>query len=506
MTTVAVTHHQMFIDGKAVDAEQMYELQNPATGEVVATIAKGNVEHMDAAIAAARRSFDAGVWANLPPTERSAIMLRVADRLGAELEELIELETQCNGATVRQATGFHVGLAGPHFTYFAELAGTYEFVRQVPTANYPTHSTNTIRRDPVGVVGAIVPWNFPLVLGIWKIGPALAAGNSIVVKPDEKTPLSLLRLVQICHEEGVPAGVVNLVTGDGVENGARLASHPDVDKVAFTGSTAIGREIMKLASGTVKKVSLELGGKGAQIVLPDADLDIVADGALFACMLYSGQICESGTRLFVREDMHDELVAKLVARASTLQVGDPADFDTDIGPVVSRRQRDRIKGYLDSGKAAGATAVIGGDIADVPGYSGGHYIQPTIFTGVTNDMQIAREEIFGPVLSVLTYKTVQEAIDLANDNDYGLTGGVWSTDFEAATEVADKLRAGTIWINNWHMVDPGLPFGGYKQSGVGRELGPDALDEYTEPKHVHLDLTTKIERHLFDLLLSAPRD
>jgi acyl-CoA reductase-like NAD-dependent aldehyde dehydrogenase len=433
-------------------------------------------------------------------------MLRIADRLGAELEELIDLETQCNGATVRQATGFHVGLAGPHFTFFAEQAATYPFVAQVPTANYPTQSTNTIRREPVGVVGAIVPWNFPLVLGIWKIGPALAAGCSMVVKPDEKTPLSLLRLVQIAHEEGVPAGVLNLVTGDGVENGARLASHPDVDKVAFTGSTAVGREIMKLAAGTVKKVSLELGGKGAQIVLPDADLDIVADGALFACMLYSGQICESGTRLFVHEDMHDELVERLVARAATLKVGDPADFDTDIGPVVSRRQRDRIQGYLEAGKAAGATPVIGGDIAEPEGLEGGHYIQPTIFTNVTNDMAIAREEIFGPVLSVLKYRTIDEAVAMANDNDYGLTGGVWSTDYEAAVEVADKLRAGTIWINNWHMVAPELPFGGYKQSGVGRELGPQALDEYTEAKHVHLDLTTKKERHIFDLLLSEPAE
>jgi acyl-CoA reductase-like NAD-dependent aldehyde dehydrogenase len=223
-------------------------------------------------------------------------------------------------------------------------------------------------------------------------------------------------------------------------------------------------------------------------------------------MLYSGQICESGTRLFVHEDLHDELVERLVARVKTLKVGDPADFDTDIGPVVSRRQRDRIKGYLDSGKAAGATPVIGGDIAEPEGLEGGHYIQPTIFTNVTNDMAIAREEIFGPVLSVLKYRTIDEAVAMANDNDYGLTGGVWSTDYEAAVEVADKLRAGTIWINNWHMVAPELPFGGYKQSGVGRELGPQALDEYTEAKHVHLDLTTKKERHIFDLLLSEPAE
>jgi acyl-CoA reductase-like NAD-dependent aldehyde dehydrogenase len=493
----------MFIDGRPVEAQEIYELRHPATDDVVATIAKGSIEHLDDAVAAARRSFETGVWADLAPAQRSAIMKRIAERLVAETDELIDLEISCNGATRRQAMGFHVGQAGPHFAYFAELAAAYPFVQQVETAAVPTPSANTLRREPLGVVGAIVPWNFPLVLGIWKIGPALAAGNSVVVKPDEKTPLSLLRLVQIAHEEGVPAGVLNLVTGDGAEVGARLASHPDVAKIAFTGSTAVGREIMKFASGTLKKVSLELGGKGAQIVLPDADLDVVEAGALFACMLYSGQICESGTRLLVHEDMHDDLVERLVARARTLKVGDPADPATDVGPVVSRRQRDRIKSYLEQGKAAGAEAVIGGDIAAVEGLEDGHWIEPTIFINVTNDMSIAREEIFGPVLTVLKYKTVEEAIAIANDSEYGLTGGVWSTDPEAATAVAGKLRAGTVWINNWHMIDVSVPFGGYKQSGVGRELGPHALDEYTEIKHVHLDLTTDVDQHVFGLLLSA---
>nr|WP_293768799.1 aldehyde dehydrogenase family protein [Sporichthya sp.] len=285
---------------------------------------------------------------------------------------------------------------------------------------------------------------------------------------------------------------------------ARLASHPDVDKIAFTGSTAIGREIMKLAAGTVKKVSLELGGKGAQVVLPDADLDIVADGALFGCMLYSGQICVSGTRLLVHESIHDELVAKMVARVKTIKLGDPADFDTDMGPVISRKQRDKILGYLESGKAAGATAVVGGGLAEVEGFEGGHWIAPTIFTGVTNDMQIAREEIFGPVLSVIKYSTVEEAIAIANDTEYGLSAGVWSTDLEEAGEVAQRLQAGTIWVNNWHMLDVEMPFSGWKQSGVGGELGPQSFDEYTISQHVHVDLSTKLERHVFDVLLSEP--
>jgi acyl-CoA reductase-like NAD-dependent aldehyde dehydrogenase len=324
------------------------------------------------------------------------------------------------------------------------------------------------------------------------------------VKTDEKTPLSLLKLAEIASEEGVPAGVLNVVTGDGAEVGARLASHPDVDKVAFTGSTAVGREIMRLASGTVKKVSLELGGKAPVLVLDDADMEIAADGVLFGCMLYSGQICESGTRVYVPSSVHDEFVDRLVQRAATIKMGDPADLDTDMGPVISARQRDRVLDYIQSGLDDGATLAIGGGVPDGEEFERGHWVSPTIFTDVTNTMAIAREEIFGPVLVVLRYDTLEEAIALANDSDYGLSAGVWATDYERALEVGGQLRAGTVWINNWHMVDPALPFGGYKQSGVGREMGPGALDEYTETKHVHLDLTQKRENHIFDILLSTP--
>jgi acyl-CoA reductase-like NAD-dependent aldehyde dehydrogenase len=430
--------------------------------------------------------------------------MRIAQRLGDDLDDITEAEISCNGATIRQAFGFHTGLAAPHFTYFAEQAATYQWERAISTPSYPTISANTIRREPIGVCGAIVPWNFPLVLGIWKIGPALAAGNSIVVKPDEKTPLSLLKLAQIAREEGVPPGVFNLVTGDGRDVGARLASHPDVDKIAFTGSTAVGREIMKLASGTVKKVSLELGGKAPVIVRKDADLNIAPDGTLFGCMLYSGQICESGTRIYVHEDIHDDFVERLVERASTIKLGDPSDFDTDMGPVISERQRDRVVEYMEAAKEQGATVALGGGTPDGPEFETGFWIQPTIFTDVTDQMTIAREEIFGPVMVVLKYRDEADVVARANDSQYGLTAGIWTTDFEAARELSEQLRAGTVWINNWHMVDPALPFGGYKQSGVGREMGPGALDEYTETKHVHMDLTTDYSRHIFDILLSEP--
>ena len=504
MATVGLRHHSMLIDGEAVDSDAFYEIRSPATEAVICTVAKGSVEHADAAVLAARRAFDSGVWSRKLPEERAAILTRIAMQLGDELDELTELEISANGATIRQALAFHTGLAAPHFLHFAELAARYEWERPIPTTPYPTMSANTIRREPIGVCAAIVPWNFPLLLGLWKIAPALAAGNSVVVKPDEKTPLSLLRLVEIAHECGVPPGVVNLVTGDGEEVGARLAAHPDVDKIAFTGSTAVGREVMRLASQTIKKVSLELGGKGPAIVLEDADLEIAVDGALFACMLYSGQMCESGTRLLVPSAIYDTVVERLVARARTIKLGDPASFDTDMGPVISAEQRDRILAYVEAGKAEGARVALGGGVPGGPEFERGFWVEPTIFADVSNDMRIAREEIFGPVLSVLRYDTVDEAIAIANDCEYGLSAGVWGGDYEAAMDVGERLRAGTVWINNWHMVTPDLPFGGYKQSGLGREVGPDALDEYTEAKHVHLDLTRTLDRHVFDLVLSEP--
>lgn len=494
----------MFIDGRGADSGNLYEIRNPATEELVCTVAKGGVEHADAAVESARRAFESGVWSGKDPAERAAVLRAISERLAADLEEFTEAEISANGATMRQALGFHTGLASPHLLHFAELATTYEFQRQVATSGYPTLSTNRIVREPIGVCAAIVPWNFPLVLGIWKIGPALAAGNSVVIKPDEKTPLSLLRLAEVARECGVPPGVLNVVTGDGEEVGARLAAHPDVDKVAFTGSTAVGREVMCLASGTVKKVSLELGGKGPVLVLDDADIAIAVDGALFGSMLYSGQMCESGTRLFVPDELHDEFVERAVTRARTIKLGDPRDFDTDMGPVISREQHERVLGLLARGGEEGATVALGGGVPEGEEFERGFWIEPTILTDVTNDMTIAREEIFGPVLSVLRYSDLDEAVSHANDTIYGLSAGVWSGDYERALEIADRLRAGTVWINNWHMVDPALPFGGFKQSGVGRELGSAALDEYTEVKHVHVDLTQRLDRHLFDVLLSEP--
>jgi acyl-CoA reductase-like NAD-dependent aldehyde dehydrogenase len=494
----------MLIDGEWVDADAAYEIHNPATEELVATVAKGNVEHADRAVESALRAFNSGVWAGKSRDERSEVMIAIAERLASDLEELLELECSANGATVRQATGFHVGLASTHFMYFAELAARYEFEQASAPATYPTLALSKVRREPIGVCAGIVPWNFPLVLGIWKIAPALAAGNSIVIKPDEKTPMSLIALARIALECGVPPGVFNIVTGDGPEVGARLASHPDVGKVAFTGSTDVGREIMRLASGTVKKVSLELGGKGPVVVLDDADLDAAVDAALFGSWLYCGQMCESGTRLLLPDSLHDEFVGRMIERAKTVKVGDPTDFDTDLGPVISLEQRDRILGYIELGVEEGATIAFGGGSPEGAGFERGFWVNPTIFTDVRNDMRIAQEEIFGPVLSVIRYGDDDEAVEIANDSPYGLSAAVWSGDYERALGIADRVRAGTVWVNDVHMVNPAQPFGGYKQSGLGRELGPHALDEYTEAKHVHVDLTQKREARMYDLLLSEP--
>ena len=302
----------------------------------------------------------------------------------------------------------------------------------------------------------------------------------------------------------MPPGVLNVVTGEGAEVGARLAAHPDVRKIAFTGSTAVGREVMRLASANVKRITLELGGKGPNVVLDDADVQTAVDGALFACFMYSGQACESGTRLLLPDSLHDQFVERMIERARTIKIGDPLDAQTDLGPVISCVQRERILGYIELGQKEGATLAFGGSVPQGARFEKGHWVEPTIFTDVRNDMRIAQEEIFGPVISVIRYSDVDEAVRIANDTQYGLSAGVWSSDTARALEVANRLEAGTVWINDWHMVSGAYPFGGYKQSGVGRKLGPHALDEYTEAKFVHLDLSGRLERRAYGLVLSTP--
>jgi len=502
VTTAKVKHHRMLIGGNDIDSPQHLTIVDPGDESVVATVAQGDASHIDAAVTAAKKAFDSGVWSRITPQERAAVMRRIAAAANDVAEELVELEMACNGATIRQATGFHIGYALSHFSYFADLAETYAWQQPGPIATFPALSQSVIHREPIGVVGAIAPWNFPLLLTLWKVGPALAAGNSVVVKPDEHTPLSILEFARIAERNGLPPGVLNVVPGEGPDAGARLASHPDVGKIAFTGSTAVGREIMRLASGNVKQVTLELGGKGPSILLDDADLDLAADGVLYGCFIYSGQACESGTRALVPRHLQDEFVDRMIARAKTIVVGPTRDWDTDMGPVIDANQRDRILSYIEGARAEGATVALGGTKVTGKGFTEGFWVAPTIITGVRPDMRIAREEVFGPVLSVIAYDTDDEAVAVANDSDYGLAASIWSSDNARALAMAERIQSGSVWINDAHGINCRLPFGGYKQSGLGRELGPQALDAYTEVKTVALDLSGGRAAKPYGLLLS----
>ncbi len=499
-----IRRYPMLIDGDWVDTEDRFEIRSPATEELVASVAKGGREHADRAVAAAKAAHEGGRWRRTPPAQRAAVLDAIARRLTERMDELAALQVLENGTTLRQAGAFHLGFSIAHLQYFAELARGYDFERPGPRLRIPTLASGIVRREPIGVCAAIVPWNFPLLLAVWKIGPALAAGNTIVVKPDERTPLTLLELAKVAQECGLPAGVLNVVTGEGPVVGARLASHPDVRKIAFTGSTAVGREIMRQAAGNVKRLTLELGGKGPNIVLDDADLDVAVDGTLFGGLMNQGQACEAGTRVIVLSSVHDKFVERLIERTRTISIGNPLDLATDFGPVISAEARDRILRYIQTGQDEGATLAYGGGVPTGPQFERGFWVEPTIFTDVGNGMTIAREEIFGPVLAVIRCETVEEAIRIANDTEYGLSAGVWSTDNQRALDVAGQLEAGTVWVNDWHMVSAAYPFGGFKQSGLGRELGPYALDEYTEEKFVHLDLSGRLERRAYPLLLGTP--
>ena len=492
-------HYPMYIDGQWVDTEERYEIRSPATEELVATVAKGDVSHVDTAVAAAQQAFEEGKWRHTPPAQRAALINTVATNFAARTDELAALQSRENGATIRITGALHVGLSVGQLQYLAAIATSYEWESTGPAIE-PVPAEGIVVREPIGVVAAIVPWNIPLLTAVWKVGPALVAGNSVVLKPDEHAPLLLLELAREFEAAGLPPGVLNVITGDGEPVGAHLSGHPGVRKVAFTGSTAVGKSILRQSADSIRRVTLELGGKGANIILDDADIDMAVDGALFACMANNGQACEAGTRLLIPAARRDEILTKLVGRASSLRLGDPLDPSTNVGPVISAGQRDRILDYFDIAVTEGAQLALGGRAPEGPDFVKGYWIEPTIFTDVTNDMRVAREEVFGPVLVVLTYDSVDEAVAIANDTSYGLSAGVWGSEAQAL-QVARRLDAGMVWVNNWHVIHPAYPFGGFKESGLGREGGPHSIDEYVEEKFISLDRSGGIENKAFAIVI-----
>ncbi|WP_220129641.1 aldehyde dehydrogenase family protein [Sphingomonas chungangi] len=475
----------MLIDGKRVPAlsGERFETRNPATGELLARVASGGEDDVDAAVAAARRAFE-GPWSRMKPAERQRIMLRLADLVEANYDELALLDTLDLGAPLSR-TRAGKARAGALLRYYA---GQATLIAGETLGNSAAGDViSSTLKEPIGVVAAINPWNGPIGMSVWKAGPVLASGCTMVMKPAEQTPLSALRFGELCLEAGVPEGVINILTGLG-EAGAALSSHPGVDKIAFTGSTGVGEKILRAAAGTMKRVTVELGGKSPNIVFADADLDKAVPGAAMAVFANAGQICSAGTRLYVQSPIHEEFMERLAAFTKTIKVGDPLAEDTQIGPVVSDRQMTQILGYIDGASAEGAEALVGGRrMAGAP-YDAGYFIEPTIFTRVADTMAIAREEIFGPVLSAFSFETVDEVLTRANATEFGLGSGVWTKDLSTAHRMARGIRAGSVWINCYQMLDPGVPFGGYGMSGFGRESGPHHIEDYLETKSVWINL------------------
>ena len=473
---------KLFINGEWVDSVsgKTFDTLNPATEEILTSVAEGDRADIDLAVAAARKAFEEGPWKKTDARDRGKVLLKIMELIDKNREELALLETLDNGKPISETTNVDLPLVIDCFLYYAGWAD------KIHGETIPVRGEffNYTLREPVGVVGQIIPWNFPLLMAAWKIAPALACGNTVVLKPAEQTPLTALRLGEICQEAGLPDGVLNIVQGYGPTAGAALAEHMDVDKIAFTGAHTTGRIIMQAASKNLKRISLELGGKSPNIVFADSDIDSAVAGAMTGIFLNQGEICCAGSRLFLEKSIHEEFVDKLSNKAANIRVGNPEDAGTEMGAQVSKEQFDKILGYIDTGKQEGAKLVTGGERCGERGF----FIRPTIFDAVDNNMKIAREEIFGPVVSAIPFDDVSEVVRQGNLSIYGLAAAVWTRDIKKAHRLARDLKAGTIWINTYNTFDAASPFGGFKQSGFGRELGVHALELYTQVKSVWVNL------------------
>ena len=477
-----IKYTQCFIGGHWVAASdgKTFPTINPATEEVIAEVAQGTAEDIDNAVHAARDAFEQGPWPRMSARDRGRLLFRLADLIQQESAELAALETLDNGKPIRDARSIDLPAVVDTFRYYAGWADKLSGQTIPIPGNFFTYT----RREPVGVAGQIIPWNFPMLMVAWKWAPALAAGCTLILKPAEQTPLTALRLAHLAQEAGFPDGVINVVPGDGPHTGAALVRHPGVDKIAFTGEYKTAQQIMADAAPTLKRLTFELGGKSPNIVFADADLDAAVAGAHFALYYNHGQCCCAGSRLFVEDKVYDRVVEKIAARNRAYRVGNPFDPQTEQGPQGDRAQFDKVLRYIDQGKNEGAHCVSGGERVGQRGY----FIQPTLFAEVTDDMKIAQDEIFGPVLSALRFSDIEEVAHRANKTFYGLAAGIWTRDVKKAHYLAAKIRAGTVWINCYDILDPAAPFGGFKMSGIGRELGQQGLEAYTELKTVTMGL------------------
>ncbi|HDR7616762.1 MULTISPECIES: aldehyde dehydrogenase DhaS [Bacillus] len=473
---------KLYVNGAFVESAsgKTFKTPNPATGETLAIVAEAGREDIHKAVVAARMAFDEGPWSRMSTAERSRLMYKLADLMEEHKEELAQLETLDNGKPIRETMAADIPLAIEHMRYYAGWA-TKIVGQTIPVSG---DYFNYTRHEAVGVVGQIIPWNFPLLMAMWKMGAALATGCTIVLKPAEQTPLSALYLAELIEEAGFPKGVINIVPGFGESAGQALVNHPLVDKIAFTGSTPVGKQIMRQASESLKRVTLELGGKSPNIILPDADLSRAIPGALSGVMFNQGQVCSAGSRLFIPKKMYDNVMADLVLYSKKLNQGAGLNPETTIGPLVSEEQQKRVMSYIEKGIEEGAEVLCGGSNP----FDQGYFVSPTVFADVNDEMTIAKEEIFGPVISAIPFNDIDEVIERANKSQFGLAAGVWTENVKTAHYVASKVRAGTVWVNCYNVFDAASPFGGFKQSGLGREMGSYALNNYTEVKSVWINL------------------